>query len=62
MAALTIDEKFQKKRRERINRKAGFAESGKNLFRGILQGVTGVVTKPIEGAKEEGVEGAISFC
>lgn len=57
VAVLTIDDKFQKERRERINRKTGFAESGKNLFRGFISGVTGVVTKPIEGAKEEGVEG-----
>nr|XP_046914733.1 vacuolar protein sorting-associated protein 13-like [Dermatophagoides farinae] len=57
VATLTIDEKFQKDRRERMNRKTTFTESGKNLFKGIFSGITGVVTKPIEGAKEEGVGG-----
>ena len=57
IAALTIDEKFQKERRERMNRKNGFAERGTNLFRDFLGGITGVVTKPIEGARENGVEG-----
>ncbi|KAJ6225422.1 hypothetical protein RDWZM_003967 [Blomia tropicalis] len=57
VAALTIDEKFQKDRRERINRKVGFAESGRTLFRGFYNGLTGVITKPIEGAQKDGVEG-----
>ncbi len=57
VAALTIDDEFQKERRERMNRKTGFTESGKNLFRGIYSGITGVVTKPIEGASKDGVEG-----
>ena len=60
VAALTVDEKFQKERRERINRKTGFAESGKNLLRSVVDGVTGVFTKPIEGAKEDGIEGRSS--
>lgn len=57
VAALTVDDKFQKERRERINRKVGFGENSRNLFRGFLSGVTGVITKPIEGAQQEGVEG-----
>ena len=36
VATLTIDEKFQKDRRERMNKKANFAESGKNLLKGII--------------------------
>lgn len=61
VAALTIDEKFQKERRERLNRKVSFWESGMNLFRGFAQGITGVVTKPYEGAREEGVEGKVPY-
>ena len=61
VAALTIDDKFQKERRERMNRKTGFAESGKNLFRGFVSGLTGVVTKPIEGVTNNGMEGRI-YC
>lgn len=57
VATLTIDDKFQKDRRERINRKTTFTESGKNLFKGIFSGITGVITKPIEGAKEQGFGG-----
>lgn len=61
VAALTIDEKFQKDRRERINRKVGFAESGRTLFRGFYNGLTGVITKPIEGAQKDGVEGNLYY-
>jgi len=31
--------------------------SGAVLLQGVFHGVTGVVTKPIEGAKQEGVGG-----
>lgn len=57
VAALSVDDKFQKERRERMNKKKGFAESGKNLVRGFVSGLTGVFTQPLEGAKEDGVEG-----
>ena len=35
----------------------GLIKGGKGLFKGIVSGVTGIVTKPIEGAKAEGAEG-----
>ncbi|KAG1695557.1 Vacuolar protein sorting-associated protein 13 [Nymphon striatum] len=62
IAALTMDDEYQKKRREAVNRKptnvgSGLAQSGKGLVMGVFDGVTGIVTKPIEGAKEEGFEG-----
>ncbi len=57
VSMLTWDDKFRRERRSRLNRKAGFAESGKNLFLGIYAGVTGVITQPIEGVNEEGFEG-----
>ncbi|XP_028133900.2 intermembrane lipid transfer protein Vps13 isoform X1 [Diabrotica virgifera virgifera] len=62
IAALTFDDDFQRKRREKQNRKPqnvqeGLARSGKGLVMGVYSGVTGVFTKPVEGAKEEGVEG-----
>lgn len=31
--------------------------SNKKILQGVFDGVTGVFVKPIEGAKEEGVEG-----
>nr|CAI5824993.1 unnamed protein product [Callosobruchus analis] len=62
IAALTFDEDFQRKRREAINKKPatvqeGLARSGKGLVMGVYSGLTGVFTKPVAGAKEEGVEG-----
>ncbi|CAG9865247.1 unnamed protein product [Phyllotreta striolata] len=62
IAALTFDEDFQRKRREQKNRKPhnaqeGLARSGKGVVMGFYSGVTGVFTKPVEGAKESGVEG-----
>ena len=60
VSALTMDDKFRRERRSRLNRKVGFAESGKNLFKGVFAGVTGVITKPIEGVREDGFEGVIA--
>ncbi|XP_067630378.1 intermembrane lipid transfer protein Vps13 [Eurosta solidaginis] len=62
LAALTFDEEYQKKRRQHMNKKPqtfseGIARSGKSLVMGFVDGVSGVVTKPMAGAREEGVEG-----
>lgn len=62
LAALTFDEDYQKKRRAQLNKKPanlqeGLARSGKGLVMGVFDGVTGVITKPIDGAKSDGVGG-----
>ncbi|CAK9800782.1 Intermembrane lipid transfer protein Vps13, partial [Anthophora quadrimaculata] len=62
LAALTFDKDYQRKRQEQLNKQPanlqeGLARSGKGLVMGVVDGVTGVVMKPISGAKEEGVEG-----
>ncbi|CAH8535529.1 unnamed protein product [Schistosoma rodhaini] len=62
IAALTLDEEYKRKRREQLARRpetfgAGLAQGGRGLVMGVFHGVTGVVTKPFEGAKREGVEG-----
>ncbi|CAG5075993.1 Similar to Vps13: Vacuolar protein sorting-associated protein 13 (Drosophila melanogaster) [Cotesia congregata] len=62
LAALTFDKDYQRKRQEGLNKQPanlqeGLARSGKGLVMGFVDGVTGVVMKPISGAKEEGVEG-----
>ncbi|TDG48268.1 hypothetical protein AWZ03_005223 [Drosophila navojoa] len=62
LAALTFDDKYQKKRRRGMHNKPknfheGLARSGKGLVMGFYDGVTGVVTKPVAGARDEGVEG-----
>jgi vacuolar protein sorting-associated protein 13A/C len=59
VSVLTMDDKFRRERRSRLNRKEGFAERGKNLFRDVLAGVTGVITQPVEGAMEEGFGGLL---
>jgi len=40
VSALTMDDKFRKERRSRLNRKVGIAESGKNLIRGVFGGIS----------------------
>ncbi|KAK2581118.1 hypothetical protein KPH14_007937 [Odynerus spinipes] len=62
IAALTFDKDYQRKRQEQLNKQPanlqeGLARSGKGLIMGVVDGVTGVVMKPLSGAKEEGVEG-----
>ncbi|XP_059141648.1 intermembrane lipid transfer protein VPS13A-like [Physella acuta] len=62
LAALTLDEDYQKKRREQLNKRPatareGFARGGKGLVMGVFDGVTGIVRKPVEGAKQEGFTG-----
>ncbi|KAK8753087.1 hypothetical protein OTU49_002418, partial [Cherax quadricarinatus] len=62
VAALTLDEEYQKRRREAMHRKPAdgiesLARGGKGIVTGVVDGVTGVFLKPIDGAKEEGVEG-----
>ncbi|UYV60541.1 hypothetical protein LAZ67_1001454 [Cordylochernes scorpioides] len=62
LAALTMDKEYQRKRRERMNKRPadigqGLAQSSKGLVMGVFEGITGVITKPIEGAQEEGIEG-----
>jgi len=65
LASLTFDEKFQQKRREAIKRRGhqdnnlavGMARNTRDLGMGFLGGISGVVLKPIEGAKDEGFGG-----
>ena len=62
LAALTFDKDYQKKRRDALNKRPqsmqeGLARGGKGLVMGVFDGVTGVVMKPVQGAKEEGFGG-----
>ncbi|KAJ8665252.1 hypothetical protein QAD02_006914 [Eretmocerus hayati] len=62
LATLTFDKDYQRKRQEQLNKQPanlqeGLARSGKGLVMGVVDGISGVVTKPLSGAKEEGVEG-----
>uniref|UniRef100_A0A3Q2FD83 Vacuolar protein sorting 13 homolog C n=1 Tax=Cyprinodon variegatus TaxID=28743 RepID=A0A3Q2FD83_CYPVA len=62
LAVITMDKEFQQERREEMNRptrdfKGSLAKGGKGLLKGVVGGVTGIVTKPVEGAKKEGAAG-----
>ncbi|XP_008400932.1 vacuolar protein sorting-associated protein 13C isoform X3 [Poecilia reticulata] len=62
LAAMTMDKEFQQERREDMNRPAkdfkdSLAKGGKGLLKGVVGGFTGIVTKPVEGAKKEGAAG-----
>ncbi|KAM4575849.1 intermembrane lipid transfer protein VPS13A isoform 2-T2 [Odontesthes bonariensis] len=62
VAAITMDEDFQQKRREDMNKqpsglREGLARGGKGLVSGFVSGITGIVTKPIKGAQKEGAAG-----
>ncbi|XP_062237859.1 vacuolar protein sorting-associated protein 13A isoform X1 [Platichthys flesus] len=62
VAAITMDEDYQQKRREAMNKqpsglREGLARGGKGLVSGFLSGITGIVTKPIKGAQKEGAAG-----
>uniref|UniRef100_A0A8C1ZR47 Vacuolar protein sorting 13 homolog A n=1 Tax=Cyprinus carpio TaxID=7962 RepID=A0A8C1ZR47_CYPCA len=60
VAAMTMDEEYQQKRREAMNKqpsglREGLTRGGKGL--GFVSGITGIVTKPIKGAQREGAAG-----
>ncbi|XP_036434443.1 vacuolar protein sorting-associated protein 13A isoform X2 [Colossoma macropomum] len=62
VAAMTMDEEYQQKRREAMNKqpsglKEGLTRGGKGLVSGFVSGITGIVTKPIKGAQKEGATG-----
>lgn len=62
VAAMTMDEDYQQKRREVMNKqpaglREGITRGGKGLVSGFVSGITGIVTKPIRGAQKEGAAG-----
>lgn len=57
ISSLTFDDELKKRRRQRRREQPNIARSGKDLFRGLMGGVTGLVTQPVSGAKEDGFEG-----
>lgn len=62
VAAMTMDEDYQQKRREAMNKqpaglREGITRGGKGLVSGFVSGITGIVTKPIKGAQKEGATG-----
>uniref|UniRef100_A0A8C5V364 Vacuolar protein sorting 13 homolog C n=1 Tax=Microcebus murinus TaxID=30608 RepID=A0A8C5V364_MICMU len=62
LAAITMDKEYQQKRREELSRQPrdfgdSLARGGKGFLQGVVGGVTGIITKPVEGAKKEGAAG-----
>ncbi|KAM8783626.1 intermembrane lipid transfer protein VPS13C isoform 3-T3 [Rhynchonycteris naso] len=62
LAAITLDKEYQQKRREEMGRQPkdfgdSLARGGKGFLRGVVGGVTGIITKPVEGAMKEGAAG-----
>lgn len=54
VAALTLDEEYQRKRQQVMNRRPktigeGVARGAKGIGQGIYEGLTGVVYKPLAG-------------
>lgn len=54
-----MEQSERKKRRERLNKNSGFLQNSKNLAKGFFSGVTGLVSKPMEGVRKDGFEGLI---
>ena len=61
LATLTFDEEYKASRVRRrepgSNAATDIAVGGKNVVMGFVDGVTGVVKKPLEGAKQDGAKG-----
>lgn len=57
ISSLTFDDEHKKRRRQRLREQPNLAKSGKDLFEGVVGGITGLVTQPVSGAKEDGFEG-----
>uniref|UniRef100_A0A1J3IH98 Putative vacuolar protein sorting-associated protein 13A n=1 Tax=Noccaea caerulescens TaxID=107243 RepID=A0A1J3IH98_NOCCA len=65
IAALSMDKKFIQSRQRQENKGVEdfgdiIREGGGALAKGLFRGVTGILTKPLEGAKTSGVEGFVS--
>jgi vacuolar protein sorting-associated protein 13A/C len=60
LATLSMDKDYQKARnRQSDAQSASMKNIGQNLFKGVLGGITGVVMKPLDGVKQEGLEGFV---
>ncbi|VDN06934.1 unnamed protein product [Thelazia callipaeda] len=62
VAALTLDEEYQRKRQQMMSRRPktigeGVARGAKGIGQGLYEGITGIVSKPIAGARAGGVSG-----
>lgn len=59
VSALTMDDEFIRRRRIRMQRNQNVADSGKEMAHGFWRGLSGIIRKPIEGARDDGFGGLI---
>eukprot|EP00250_Pteridium_aquilinum_P021886 c25256_g1_i1 orf=924-13886(-) len=65
VAALSMDKKFIKSRQKQDTKASvegigdGFREGAEAFGKGLFRGVTGILTKPLEGARSSGMEGFV---
>lgn len=65
VAALSMDKKFIRSRQRQDTKASvegfgdGFREGAEAFGKGLFRGVTGIVTKPLEGARSSGMEGFV---
>eukprot|EP00736_Rhodelphis_marinus_P007126 Rmarinus@m.9219 len=64
LATLSMDDDYLRRRnRERVKRPRhageGLVDGAEALGKGVFQGITGIITKPLSGARQEGVSGFV---
>lgn len=62
VAALSMDKKFIRSRQKQASVEGfgdGFREGAEAFGKGLFRGVTGILTKPLEGARSSGMEGFV---
>lgn len=62
LAVMTMDSKYQETRRQASRNRPkhvgqGMAKGAKGLVQGFTSGITGIVSQPLQGAQEAGIEG-----
>jgi hypothetical protein len=59
LAHLSFDKEFQNRRKDSAVTGVadGFKKGGKQLARGLFEGITGIVVQPLKGAEKDGVKG-----
>lgn len=59
VSALTMDDEFIRRRRIRMQRNTNVAENSKELAQGFWRGLSGIIRKPVEGARDDGFGGLL---
>lgn len=57
ISSLTFDDEMKRRRRQRRREQPNIARNIRDLGEGLVGGITGLVTQPVSGAREDGFEG-----